>query len=426
MYRHLDRWAGQRLASPEAWGSMVERCEQWLDYSPRNQVLLASYGVVGAVAGTATWARVPSSEPGRFCAPRAGEHGLPIRVPVVAEGTTSSQRSRLPARSGSIAAGHRWDVVFAAEQLARRPAPGVLSMPAVPALRPGEWNEAVRRAVGRLTGRTPRKVVDPTAHLVSMAAKAPTPAGRPRLGDPALLAQVAWTVTARVGIAEGPMPAFDPGPLAGRERWLLLVDVRAVADRVLRAVSHGLGVDLTASPLPRVDSSDDREVAPTRRNYLSPADVRGLPVGVWVESGPYSRGEWLARGVAGAAGRAAHLRVNDRSYLAVYEARSGAMWRLETTGRGAHHGLVAEGSADSFDEAKVEVREALRDRYPDAARAVDADVSASVAPQLGWVPMPGGRDDRTEVPGVRRAGGGNDRAGARAVAGRRGSASMGS
>ena len=112
-------------------------------------------------------------------------------------------------------------------------------------------------------------------------------------------------------------------------------------------MSHGLGVDLSASPLPRVDTSDDREVAPTRRNYLSPADVRGLPVGVWVESGPYSRGEWLARGVAGAAGRAAHLRVNDRSYLAVYEARSGAMWRLETTGRGAHHGLVADGTADS-------------------------------------------------------------------------------
>ena len=104
----------------------------------------------------------------------------------------------------------------------------------------------------------------------------------------------------------------------------------------------------------------------------------------------------MARGVAGGNGRAAHLRVNDRSYLAVYEARSGAMWRLETTGRGAHHGLVAEGTAESFDDAKVAVREALRERFPDAARAVDADVSAPVAPQHGWVPLPGGRDDRTE------------------------------
>ena len=51
MYRHLDRWAAHRLATPEAWGSMVERCAQWVDYSPRNQVLLASYGVVGPVAG---------------------------------------------------------------------------------------------------------------------------------------------------------------------------------------------------------------------------------------------------------------------------------------------------------------------------------------------------------------------------------------
>jgi hypothetical protein len=397
MYRHLDRWASERLASPEAWASMVERCAQWVDYSPRNQVLLASYGVIGPVAGTATWARVPSSEEDRPCAPRAGEHGLPIRVPVITEGTTSSQRSRLPARSGSLAGGHRWDLVFAAEQLARRPAPGALTPPAVPALRPSEWHEAVRRGEGRLLGRTPRKVTDPAQHLVTMAARAPLPAGRPPLGNPVLLAQVVWSVTSRVGLDPGPMPAFDPTGLPARERWLTLVDVRAAADRVLRALSHGLGVELTASPLPRVDASDDREVAATRRNYLSPADVRGLPVGVWVESGPYSRGEWLARGVAGAMGRAAHLRVNERSYLAVYEARSGALWRLETTGRGAHHGLVAEGAAESFDDAKQAVRQALRDRFPDAARAVDADVSAPVAPQHGWVALPGGRDARTEA-----------------------------
>ena len=58
---------------------MVERCGQWADYR-RNQVLLASYGVVGPVAGTATWERVPSTEEGRPCAPRTGEHGLPIRA----------------------------------------------------------------------------------------------------------------------------------------------------------------------------------------------------------------------------------------------------------------------------------------------------------------------------------------------------------
>ena len=314
-------------------------------------------------------------------------------APVTAEGTTYTQRSRLPARSGSIAAGHRWDLVYAAEQLARRPAPGTLSPPAVPALTPAEWNQAVRHGAGRCWA-APSTSTTLTATMM-LAAKAPLGAGRTPLGDPALLGQVAWLVADRVGMASGPMPTFDPSSMSPRERWQTLVDVRAATDRVTRAVSHSIGVDLTASPLPRVDASDDREVAPTRRNYLSPADVRGLPIGVWVESGPYTRAEWMARGVAGGNGRAAHLRVNDRSYLAVYEARSGAMWRLETTGRGAHHGLVAEGTAESFEDAKVAVREALRERFPDAARSVDASVQAPVAPHHGWV-LQGGRDDRTE------------------------------
>ena len=55
MLRDLDGWARQGLGSPEGWGSVLERCDQWLDYSARNQVLLASYGIVGPVAGTATW-----------------------------------------------------------------------------------------------------------------------------------------------------------------------------------------------------------------------------------------------------------------------------------------------------------------------------------------------------------------------------------
>ena len=397
MYRHLDRWAAEQLTTPESWGSMVERCAQWVDYSPRNQVLLASYGVVGPVAGTSTWQRVPSTEDGRPCAPRAGEHGLPVRVPVTAEGTTASQRTRLPARSGTLAAGYRWDLVYAQEQLARHPARDALVPVAVPALRPGQWNDVVRHAARPILGKTPRKVDNPEQQLTVMAAKAPLPAGRPPLGDPALLAHVVSSVTSRMGLPTGPTPPFDPTPLSPRERWQTLVDVRASTDRVLAAVSNSLRVDLRASPLPRVDASDDREVAPHRRNYLSPADVRGLPLGVWVESGPYSRAEWLSRGVAGAAGRASHLRVNDRSYLAVYEARSGAMWRLETVGRGRHQGLVAEGTSDSFDQAKADVRAALRDRYPDVAAAVDASPAAAVSPQQGWMPLAGGRDERTQV-----------------------------
>jgi hypothetical protein len=92
MLRHLDTWARYSLGLPEAWGSILERCGQWSDYSARNQVLLASYGIVGPVAGAATWERVPSVEPGRGCAVRSGEHGLLVRVPVVGDGEVGSER----------------------------------------------------------------------------------------------------------------------------------------------------------------------------------------------------------------------------------------------------------------------------------------------------------------------------------------------
>src|SRR3954453_5610746 len=103
MLRHLDQWARRRLATAEGWGAALERCDQWLDYSARNQVLLASYGVATPVTGVATWARVPSSEEGRACAVRAGEQGLPVRVPVVEGGVVESARSRLSARSQALA-----------------------------------------------------------------------------------------------------------------------------------------------------------------------------------------------------------------------------------------------------------------------------------------------------------------------------------
>ncbi len=149
--------------------------------------------------------------------------------------------------------------------------------------------------------------------------------------------------------------------------------------------------------LPRHDLVDDRTVAAGRRNYLSPADVRGLPIGVWVEAGPYTRGEWLARGVAGAVGVAAFLRVNGRSYLAAYETRTGAMWRLETSGRGAHLGLVAEGSVETLAEAKDGARAALQERFPEVARAVEpAGASSVIGPQHGWVAIEGGRDARSQ------------------------------
>ena len=396
MLRHLDTWASYSLGTPEAWGSVLERCGQWADYSPRNQLLLASYGIVGPVAGVATWELVPSTEPGRVCAVRSGEHGLPVRVPVVDVGDVVTDRTRQAGRSESVANSHRWELVFAAEQLARRPAVGALSPVAIPALSDREWAEAVRVASGRMTGRTPRSVKDPVDQLATLAARVSHGPGRVRL--PAeLAAQAGWLVADRVGRADGPMPSFDPSPLISRSRWQTAVDVRRSADHVLRAVSFALGAELTSSPLPRHEAVDDSEVPAGRRNYLAPADLRGLPLGVWVEAGPYKRAEWLARGVAGAVGVGAFMRVNDRSYLAVYETKGGAIWRLETTGRGAHLGLVGNGESDSLEGGKRDVAGALAERFPDAAAAIEAvTTNRVVSGNFGWSTLPEGRDDRTQ------------------------------
>ena len=42
MAAHLDRWAGASLTGPEAWADALISSAHWLDYSPRNQLLLAS------------------------------------------------------------------------------------------------------------------------------------------------------------------------------------------------------------------------------------------------------------------------------------------------------------------------------------------------------------------------------------------------
>jgi len=300
MLCHLDAWARRSLNSPEPWSSMLERCDQWLDYSPRNQVLLASYGVVGRVAGVATWDRVPSSEPGRGCAVRSGEHGLPVRVPVVEAAAVSSSRSRAQVSSESVAGGHRWELVFAEEQLARRPGAGAIESVAVPRMSEKRWNEVVRQATGRMTGRTPRKVSDPTEQLVALAAAVPSAAGRFAL-DGVLADQASSLAAGRVGMADRPMLAFEPDGLTGRERWRTLVDVRHAATRVVDALSFAVEVELRRSPLPRHEVVDDREVPAWRRNYLAPADLRAMPLGVWIEAGHAAIPDdaWLVvRGVA--------------------------------------------------------------------------------------------------------------------------------
>ena len=379
MLRHLDEWARRTLTSPEVWGSMLERCGQWADYSARNQVLLASYGVATAVAGSVTWERLASVEPGRTCAVRAGEHGLPVRAPVVEPGEAVSDRVRTPARSVSNVAGLRWEMVFALEQLARRPAAGVLTMPVVSVLSERDWANTVRVASGRMLGRTPRRVDDPAVQLASLAARVGLGSGRLRLTGE-LAVQAGWLAASMAGVEATPMPPYAPTGLSGRERWRTLVDVRHATGELARVLSFALGVDLRAPVVPRHDLADDRTVTPGRRNCLAPADVRGLPLGVWIEAGPYTKGEWLARGVAGGSGVGAFCRVNDRSYLAVYETRTGAMWRLETVGGGAHRGVVADGEADSLTAAKDAAHATLLARFPDAAHAMTAESSTAVRP----------------------------------------------
>jgi hypothetical protein len=231
--------------------------------------------------------------------------------------------------------------------------------------------------------------------LVLLAGPVAPGSGRVRLSG-VLAEQAGRLVADRLGVSSGAVSAFDPSSLPVRERWRTAVDVRHAVAAVTAGVSHALGVDLAQSPLPRHELVGDRAVPPGRRNYLAPADVRELPLGCWVEAGPYSRSEWLARGVAGAAGTAGFLRLNARSYLAVYETRGGAMWRLETTGRRAHHGLVHEGTAATVAAARDDGRRAVAERFPDAARMVGPErIGRVLSPALGWRPMVDGRDDRT-------------------------------
>ena len=85
MAGHLDRWAARTLTTPEAWEAALIGSHAWLEFAPRNQVLLLSYGIDGPVAGAETWRFVPSAD-GRGFGVRAGEHGFPVRVPITTGG----------------------------------------------------------------------------------------------------------------------------------------------------------------------------------------------------------------------------------------------------------------------------------------------------------------------------------------------------
>lgn len=392
MTAHLDRWAIRRLGTPEEWSDALVGSRAWLDYSARNQVLLASYGVDGPVAGPETWRLVPSTVEDRGCAVRAGEHGYPVRVPITAGGTEPDPY--LGGQRPTRAAVERWEwrPVFEIAQLARKPAPDALRPVMLPANLTGPNGEADLAAVVRkVAGATVRGPLPRThdAHrlLVDAAVRLRRSHKRPPL-DETLAGQAAWLVLDHVGhppAAE--LARFDPGALDARERWERLQDVLEPARKLTAALGVAVGVDLTASPLPRMEIVDDRVVPAGRRHRLPAASLQQLPIGRWVTVGPYTAAEWSARGEQ-AAGRGAFLRLNKTAYLAAVESGDGATWRLEDIAARTGHGLLQTGTARTLDDARAEAVAAVRDRYP-ALTAPITDTGPSPAGAVeGWEQMP--------------------------------------
>ena len=397
MAAHLDRWAETTLTGPERWEETLADTRSWLDYSARNQILLASYGADGPVAGAETWRLVPSTTEGRGCAVRAGEHGYPVRVPVTTGGTEPDPY--LGGHRPTRAAVERWEwrPVFAVAQLARRPVPDTLVPAELPPSLTGpdagvEFLGAVRKvATATVRGRLPRSE-DPHLILTDTAGRLRRSGKRPEL-DPLLREQVAWLVADRVGLAPTDRPApFDPAGLGPRERWERLSDVVEPARKLTAALGVAVGVDLVASPLPRMEIVDDRVVPAGRRHRLPAASLEQLPVGRWVTVGPYTPAEWAARGEH-AAGQGAYLRLNKTAYLVAVETGDAAAWRLEDVAARTGHGLLATGTAADLDHARDAAVATVRDRYP-ALTAPDVTATGTIpvgpaGTAGGWEQMPG-------------------------------------
>lgn len=395
--RHLNRWAAETLTGPEEWAAALADCAQWMDYSPRNQVLLASYGARGPVAGRDTWRLVEATD-GRACTPRAGERGYPVRIPITRPGREADPYLGGTRPVRAHAEGFEWYPVFSAAQLARPPAPDTLPGVVFPARVADDdgatFHDAVRRAARSLghpvlepgsrrrSGlRVPADATPDEASARVLAALAGRGAGMGRspLTVPEA-SQVAWLVAARVQRSAGSMPAeFDPSLTEPRERWARLVETVAATRTLIGRVGHSLGVDLLASPLPRHPAVDDRAVRPTARAHLPEASVRGLPVGAWKEVGPYTAAEWANRGVPGGEGRAAYLRVSAGSYLAAVEHGDGLVrWQLESL---RARTVTLTGEAPTLTAA----------RQAAVSAAVDARILAS-APPVPAVPPAGGME----------------------------------
>jgi hypothetical protein len=385
--RHRDQWAERSLVDPTQWEAALISTRSWLEYSAGNQLMLASYGADGAVAGLHTWRHVPSTD-GRTCAVRRGEHGLPVRVPIVEPSAepdphVGGTRPRLAAK------GWEWQLVWCEAQLARHPAAGALLAPEVPesltASGSERWPGMARRVAAKtVRGRVPQ-TSDPVEVLANAAGRLRRSGNRPSLND-TLSAQVAWLVADRVGHAPGALPEFDPGAVPPRERWQLLLDVLDPSRKLTAELSRAVGVDLLAPVVPKMQVEDDGVVPAGRRNRLPKSSLDRLPLQNWVEVGPYSSEEWASRGET-AAGRGAYLRLNTSAYVVVIEQGETAQWRLEDVKNPQGAGLLASGDTESLDDGKAAATATLRARYPQLA--VEPKVIAAAESAGPLVESPG-------------------------------------
>ncbi len=399
--RYLDDWAEGHLISAERWRGLLDLTRDWVDYSARNQILLAAHGAVGAVAGIETWRLVPSAD-GHTCAVRSGEHGLPVRVPVTTGALEPDPHVGRARPTQSAVVGWEWRSVFCVEQLVRRPVVDRLDRPPLPEhlLGPDPRAkllaaiEAVAKPMVR--GRLPR-VDDPAAALAQAASRLPRNTERPAL-DETLASHAASIVLHRIQPTGASIPPFDPSLYPPRERWELALDVLDPARRLTAGLGKRFGVDLLESPLPRMVIDDDRVVPAERKNRLPRASLAQLPIGEWVEVGPYTATEWEARGEH-ASGRGAYLRLNTTAYLVVAERGDEAIWRLEDTRARLGAGVLAGGDATSIEDAQQAAVGAMRARYPQletarpAAVRTPAPASDPVEAQRHWEPVPGRASD---------------------------------
>lgn len=383
---HLDTWASERIASAQDWAEVLAATRDWLDYSPRNELLLASYGAHGPVAGIETWRLVPTLD-GNGCVVRGGEHGLPVRVPITTSAIEPDPHLGGARPTQGAVQGWEWRSVFCLEQLARRPDPAQIKRSSPPGDLGDRFGEVAEKAVRRtLRGRLPA-AADPIEMLTHAAVRQLRP-GTNAVPAHELAHQVAWLTADRVGQTSGPMPTVDPAGLNARERWEGLIDVLDGSRRLTAAIGKDLGVNLLASPLPRMEIDDDRVVATERRNRLPRASLAQLPAGRWVEVGPYTSDEWAARGET-AAGKGAYLRINTTAYLVAFEHGDRSFWRLEDTRALLGAGRLAGADEPTLDHAKTAALATAHARYPQLEnRPIEINAPIPSGTTAGWEPLP--------------------------------------